>query len=820
MQARAAPGSSEASLPPASDRLWPSMRASARALVRDPIARLTACLVALLAVPHIVPVVPPYWMDVVSEYLAETLLAILAVVAVRYRFGKIEDPTERRFWNLVSLAAVCWVGIESAFLLLPDELWSRFSFFAGDFVYLLSYCLLILALELKPHAPRATGTDALRHRVEVAATIVFGLGISTYLVIIPRFKPDEYASYAPSLLAYASFDAALMLRAVVLSRRCRIPRWRAIYGWFALATGLWALFDLVEFLGWSGVLPMFPAGSPVDLVWYTPYLAFIAFALVKHQAGFETAIGDDSRTVSAPSTIAPMPTPLVAYAFLLPLVHFGVLISGVFAQVSVFVEHVCVLAFLLALAGLAWVQQALLQQERRHASQTLQRTVIELGEAKDAAEAASRAKMAFLANMSHEIRTPMNGVLGMIDLLEHTELSNRQAHFTRTAAGSGKQLLSVINAILDFSKVDAGRVELERTEFDLRGVLDETHHLFTEEARRKGLTFEVRVGEEVPRYAVGDESRLRQILTNLLHNAIKFTAEGGIVVSASRIPGDGLVFHCTVEDTGIGIPKHERDRLFDPFAQADESTTRKYGGTGLGLSIARQLCEAMGGEIGVDSDLGRGAHFWFTVCLESGPQEDEESTGPLSIAGGDASHRRERDLSIAELATPRRDVTTPAPLDLHVLLAEDNAANVEVAAAMLEDLGCTIDVAHDGLEVLAALEDRSYDLILMDCQMPHLDGYEATRLIRSKDDDRRTVPIVALTAHALAGDREQCLAAGMDDYLGKPFEQARLREALEKWTTTPGTRVRACANRDAATWRRGHGRYAANHTDSGRRTKQ
>lgn len=385
----------------------------------------------------------------------------------------------------------------------------------------------------------------------------------------------------------------------------------------------------------------------------------------------------------------------------------------------------------------------------------------ELTLAKDAAEAASIAKSQFLANMSHEIRTPMNGVLGMTELLMATPLSDKQRHMAQTVQQSAASLLTIINDILDYSKIEAGKLQLEHTDMHLSHLVDDAVRLFSEGAHQKGLSLSVKIAPDIPPALRGDPIRLRQILLNLIGNAIKFTATGSITVSADYLKrsAEQILLRVTVRDTGIGIPPESQARVFDAFAQADGSTTRKFGGTGLGLTIVKQLVHLMGGTVDLESIPGLGSTFGFTVPLEVRPDNTMSSA----------------------IVQPHQSSAT---LHGNILLAEDNVVNREIAVAMLELLGCTVDIAEDGQEALTAVDAQSYDVVLMDCQMPNLDGLEVSRLIREQErhhPHRRRLPILALTANAMEGDREQCLAAGMDGYLTKPFTFDQLHQALAPW---------------------------------------
>jgi signal transduction histidine kinase/CheY-like chemotaxis protein/ligand-binding sensor domain-containing protein len=384
-------------------------------------------------------------------------------------------------------------------------------------------------------------------------------------------------------------------------------------------------------------------------------------------------------------------------------------------------------------------------------TEELDRRLAEEAALKAEAENANRAKSEFLAMMSHEIRTPMNGVIGMAAVLEETPLNPEQKDFLRIIRQSGHALLAIINDILDFSKIEAGKLTLEAVAFDLRQLLNDAATLMGEVARQKHLRLIAHIDPAVECSRLGDPVRIRQILLNLLSNALKFTEHGSVTV---HIVEDGLL-KVTVTDTGIGIPPEAKSRLFQSFSQAELSTARRYGGTGLGLVICQRLVQMMGGTIGFESELGRGTTFWFTLDL------------PKS------------ETTVAPIEAPE---STSAPAGLRVLVVEDNLVNQKVAARMLEQLGYQVDLAADGAQALSMVQHTHYSAVLMDMHMPVMDGLAATHAIRNLASAVSSVPIIALTANAIEAERQRCLAAGMDDYLAKPIDRAALDQTLRRWT--------------------------------------
>ena len=410
-----------------------------------------------------------------------------------------------------------------------------------------------------------------------------------------------------------------------------------------------------------------------------------------------------------------------------------------------------------------------LEKEVKERTKQLNELVAELKKMKNKAERASAAKSEFLANMSHEIRTPMNGVIGMNNLLQETELTEKQHELSDMIHQSAESLLRIINDILDFSKIEAGKMQMEQIPFNLHDTVKSATEIIGFSAKEKDLTLNVELDDHLPETLVGDPTRIRQVLLNFGSNAVKFTSSGSVTynIDLVRQNGSDMVVKFSVTDTGIGIPEKKQQQLFNAFSQADSSTTRKYGGTGLGLAICQKLANLMDGDIGGESTVDEGSTFWFTAHLKNSDQKIDSSEKKQPIDQDFTKRVRAEQLT--------------------VLVAEDDQINQQVARRLLEKEGFEVVIVENGLETLEEIKQNSYDLLLMDVNMPEMDGLEATAKIRELEQGSGDhLPIIALTAGAMDGDRELCLEAGMDDYISKPIQKNALEKNLQRWAFQRG----------------------------------
>lgn len=513
--------------------------------------------------------------------------------------------------------------------------------------------------------------------------------------------------------------------------------------------GNYLVFIFVQIVAWSLALTL-------GFMWYRGetharymFLAHVQFPVVAALAvGFSLGI----------VPFNPLSAQVIKVGYLFQGVFFSLALADKFAVMQRNFQHILEGTVAERSAELVTANQELQGEIRER-----QRTEEALREAKDAAESATRAKSEFLANMSHEIRTPLNAVLGMIDLLLDSDLTMPQRERAKIAKSAAETLLILLNDVLDLSKIEAGKLELEQVDFEVRSLLSATKTILSGRALDGGLDLRCSVADSVPAWVRGDPNRLRQILLNLGNNAIKFTDKGEIIilVDLEDQVNNEVALHFAVSDTGIGISPEKLEVVFDRFSQADASTTRKYGGTGLGLAISYELSKAMGGRMWVESEDGKGSTFHFTTRFELG-----------------------RPVTEAVECAPDR-MAQPDLIGIRILLAEDNVLNQAVAVQVLTKFGCEVVIASNGREAVQAFDSHQFDVILMDLQMPDMDGFEATSIIRAKQTTSR-IPIIAQTAHAFAEDRQRCLEAGMDEHISKPINMRELQEVLARFCVSAG----------------------------------
>jgi signal transduction histidine kinase/CheY-like chemotaxis protein len=680
------------------------------------------------------------WPDpFVSDSLSDVPV-ILAAAAVLLRAAALTQrgSAVRLAWQALGAAYACCAAGNVLYFVYDDVLGQRPFPSWADAAYVAYYALCFAGMVLF-YEGVVSPLDKARLRLDYALIVVGSTALLWYSLLRPVAAGRGLLETCLAV-AYPAADFVLAFTALApLAEHVRIRR----EGHTLLLLAFLTQFAADTSFSLRQLVDDYDSAHWTDCLWVVSTFCVMAAALAQRRTGDEPA---DRSPLSATRIFGLLPYAAIAAIFGLLLFasreHWSQPLGGV-----VFTTLV-VTALVVARQVLASRENARLLTERADL----------LSEGRAAAEAANRAKSQFLANMSHEVRTPLNGILGMTQLLMQSGLTPSQGRLADLARSSAQSLLAIVDDILDFSRVEAGRLALEQVSFDIREVVAGVLEVFAARAREKDLQLRALVTSDVPDAVRGDPGRLRQVLVNLVGNAVKFTPQGEIVVrvSVSDQQGPSLCLRFEVSDTGIGIAPEALSRIFDAFVQADGSTTRRYGGTGLGLAISRQLVDLMGGELTVDSALGVGSSFCFTARFGL---EAREAARAATVA-----------------------VPPHGAFDGRVLLVEDSPVNQAVAEGMLQLLGADVELASDGSQALAALAEAAYDLVLMDCMMPGMDGYAATRELRRREraSGRRT-PVVALTANAMSGDRERCLDAGMDDYLSKPFRQEELRQLLGRW---------------------------------------
>ena len=716
---------------------------------------------------------------------------MLKAVIEKARFEKMVSVSGLAVFGIAVLVLIGWqFDIDILKTVFPGYISMKANTAVGLLAFAISLLLIGLGSQAenqnKTKQPLAAGLILIATLIGVLTFVEYAfninLGIDELLYADPEALKGQMHPGRLAPITAASF--VLLGFGAFFARGLRKPSYRFAQSLFFIV-GLISLQAMVAYL--LGIQSTFGIASYTRIAIHTAiaftFLSLGFLSLDSHQ-GFLRVInaknegGANARRLIAAAIIVP---PFVSWLELEALRHgwvdqdFGLLLRIV-ASVVFFVAMVWRSSERLHLAEdeRQKALEKLLANERfsgrlkaemeatTAARENEERLREELIEARQRAIRASETKSEFLARMSHEIRTPLNGVIGIADLLADTELDETQRKYIRTIQFSGNGLLTIINDILDFSKIEAGKLEFERVNFNLKVAVQSQIELINSKAKEKNLYLETIIDSEIPHHLNGDPGRIGQVLLNLVSNAIKFTKAGKITIRADLLKenaNDTVTVRFSVEDRGIGLTPEAKAKLFQPFTQADGSTSRKFGGTGLGLSICRSLVSLMGGEIGVESEEGKGSTFWFTTELR------KVAAKPITNLNDDTG---------APIAL--------SPQQYRILVAEDNVVNQMVVMSHLKKMGFEAQAVANGKEVLHALAFGDFDLILMDCQMPEMDGYTATGEIRAMEKASGShIPIIALTANAMREDEEKCRAAGMDDYLAKPFKKEDLNAVLEKW---------------------------------------
>ena len=727
-----------------------------RQVREDRVVQVFLLLSIIIHIPYFLPGATSASIETYS--LAQSFFFTLPFAAIILWPKQRDDfpVKERSFWKTLSIAMMLWGLVNGLYLFWPVDAWTTNTDILTDFVFLCYYISWMIALSFTPHIRDSQELKYPDHWFLSAATIVLSLSLFLYFILIPsRMIPEFYDTWLPSMLFYTGMDAILFLLLVLLIINSRTFRWKLLYSLLAVTSIVFAALDSLEAMNYA-VRFDWGGSAASDVIWSLPFLIIVVFARARYFEFPSIETNAESAEQARDHSLTNI-SPIVLAAFILPVLHIGLDHRDMLNDDMRQYQAAVVLGGLVLFCALAALENRFL----RGITQKAQAQSVELEALRvkqTVAERSKQVKGQFLANISHELRTPMNGILGMSDILLRGELDPKQTEHARLLRLSARGMLKIVDDILDYSTFEAGELSLHSEPFRLDEVATGVIDLFRATQELKDVEIKLEFQDDMPLMLEADSARLRQVLVNLVANAIKFTDEGEIRVQFSlvNLSESTATILCEISDSGTGISPEFKEKLFLPFSKGDESNSRKYGGSGLGLAISKQIVEAHGGEIGVNSEPGAGSVFWFEI--------------PLTLS---------QDTSEAPLKEP--EVERVQKSNKRILLAEDDMVNQFVAVRQLEQLGQKVDVVSDGHQVLNALDKQAYALILMDCQMPELDGLKATRLIREKGYSESDLPIVALTANVFERDRENCFEAGMNDFLAKPVLLENLRDILVKW---------------------------------------